>query len=173
MLHKKHSKQRNLVPNGNAGLLDRAASQPWHFLRSSYQGKLSGEGALRNQTAQQSWECCWSLELQPKGTSGFTEPTISKKSSLPTTRDSILIEWMALPQATLCLLCHRLQELASSSSSFPTLAISPGIKIKQISVASSSPVLEHFLCCEPRTPAGFYTDAGKETHVHSKMREEQ
>lgn len=83
------------------------------------------------------------------------------------------IERMSLPQATLCLLCHRLQELASSSSSFPALAISPGIKIKQISVASSSPVLEHFLCCEPRTPAGFCTDAGKEAHVHSKMREEQ
>lgn len=142
MLHKRHSKQRNPVPEGRAVLLDRAASQPWHFLHSSYQGKQSGEGALRKQTAQQSWECCWSLELQPKGTSAFPRPTISQKFSLPTTRDLILIEWVALPQATLCLFCHRLRELACSSSSFPALAISPGKKIKQISVAQHHHLLQ-------------------------------
>lgn len=92
-------------------------------------------GRCTQETAQQSWECCWSLELQPKGTSAFPRPMISQKFSLPTTRDLILIKWVALPQATLCLFCHRLQELACSSSSFPALAISPGKKIKQISVA--------------------------------------
>lgn len=39
--------------------------------------------------------------------------------------------------------------------------------------SSSSPVLEHFLCCEPRTPAVFDTSAGEEAHVHSRMREER
>lgn len=112
-------------------LLDRAAAQLWHFLLSSYKGNCLG----KVQTAQQGWQCCWRLQLQPKGASACPESLIPKKFFLPTRRDLILIEWMVLPQATLFLLCHRLQELACSSSSFPALAISSGIKIKQISAA--------------------------------------
>lgn len=98
---------------------------------SAPQGKLSGEGA--DSTAG------LAVLLEPaaaaKGNFSLPRIQIPKKFCLPTRGDLILIEWMAVPQATLFLLCHRLQELACSSSSFPALAISPGIKIKQISVA--------------------------------------